>query len=168
MSSKIECRSRTGAGYSRAQFRWSDSWQDVPAEIAADKTRMQLLLEDPHLEVKVDGEYVTGPKAKADPSNPAGGETAPAPSGRDIKRLERKVAELEEKLAKTREAASKLAADANAALDDSKAKLDAANAEIARLSGELDKALAKADGAKAEADAAKAALAEVSDGKGKK
>lgn len=124
---KVECRSRSGGSYSRGGQRWSSEFIDVPEALLNDRKAMDLLAKDPHLEIKVDGEYVSGPRAKKRGDSD---EAAPAKSGdarelrRTIEQLDARIAVLEDDAVQARaeaEAAKKAAADATAQLDALKA-----------------------------------------------
>lgn len=85
-SPKVELRSRTGGGYNRAGHRWTGDWQEVPAEILRDESRVKALQADPHLDVRINGRRQ--PKFAGD----TGGETG---TEAEISRLKQRISELE-------------------------------------------------------------------------
>jgi hypothetical protein len=132
---KVECRARTGGMYGRAGALWTSEFQDVSEEILKDEALMKLLEEDPHLELRVDGKYVTGPRA-----NSAANQEPPAP-GSDAeaatKRADALEAELDATLAQLTDMRSQRD-EAVAVLLTAKSDLVDARATIAEQSKQLD------------------------------
>ena len=132
---KVECRGRTGGMYSRAGGLWTSEFQDVPAEILKDDELMKLLEEDPHLELRVDGKYVTGPRA-----NSAANQETPAP-GSDAEAATKRAAALEAELDATLAQFTDMRTqrdEAVAVLLTAKSDLVDARATIAEQSKQLD------------------------------
>lgn len=95
---KVEIRSRTGGPFNRAGQRWSSAWTEASAELLKDDAKMELLAKDPHIEIRVDGEFVSGPRkgqrARGEGEQPAQAPVADATSPTDAERF----AELEQRL----------------------------------------------------------------------
>lgn len=72
---KVELRSLTGQGYSRAGVRWSPEWTEVD-ESKFTKQQLQQLSEDPHLDIRVDGRRLRGKKDAAPAAKDNGAEAS--------------------------------------------------------------------------------------------
>lgn len=126
---KVEARSRTGAGYTRAGHRWTPEFSDVPEALLRDDAAMDRLVADAHLEVRVDGKYLSGPRANAgqgsEPKADADGHARALQ--REVERLDARHDEMRAMLDKSAEALATAASER-----------DAARAEAAALKAELE------------------------------
>lgn len=99
---KVEIRSRTGSPYNRAGQRWSSAWTEASPDLLNDDGKMKLLSEDPHIEIRVDGVFVTGPRKGQRLSKAAdeGGEAAATASSDEgeLAALRQRNEELEKRL----------------------------------------------------------------------
>lgn len=138
----VEIRSRSGGSYSRGGLRWSTSWTEIPKDVLRNDELMKLLAADPLLEIREDGKYVTGPRAKAE------GEAQPSPidDGKTAG-LRDTIRELNARLEAgdaDLSAALKDLAEKDAALATALAELAAAKTSLATLTTELEAAKAAA------------------------
>jgi len=99
---RVEIRARTAGPYNRAGERWNSAFTEASPELLKDDARMNLLASDPHIEIRVDGEYVSGPRTGQKARREGDASVSQAASSLEGAASSDRIAELERDLSEAR------------------------------------------------------------------